>query len=73
MCEAQLDVRSTGEDVFADTLAELRRTHAGILAILRKASETEAGADAKVLALSGAPAVPSSRRTRRFRGGPVFS
>lgn len=73
MCEAQLDVRSTGEDVFADTLAELRRTHAGTLAILRKASETEAGADAKVLALSGAPAVPSSRKTRRFRGGPVFS
>ncbi|WP_322937560.1 hypothetical protein [Nocardioides bizhenqiangii] len=71
MCEAQLDVRSTGEDAFVDTLAELRRTHAGILAILRKASETEAGA--KVLALTGAPVAQTSRKSRRFRGGPVFS
>ena len=73
MCEAQLDVRSSGEDVFADTLAELRRSNAGILAILHKASESEAGADAKVLALTGAPAMPAARKSRRFRGGPVFS
>lgn len=74
MCEAQLDVR-TGEDVFADTLAQLRRTQAGILAILRKASETsEQGvAGAKVLALTGASMVPTPRKSRRYRGGPVIS
>lgn len=74
MCEAQLDVR-TGEDVFADTLAQLRRTQAGILAILRKASETgEQGvAGAKVLALTGASIVPTPRKSRRYRGGPVIS
>ena len=74
MCEAQLDVRS-GEDVFADTLAQLRRTQAGILAILRKASETgEQGvAGAKVLALTGASMVPTPRKSRRYRGGPVIS
>jgi hypothetical protein len=72
MCEAQLDVR-TGEDAFTDTLAQLRRTNAGILAILRKAAETEVGADTKVLALAGAPLAPAARRGRRFRGGPVLS
>jgi hypothetical protein len=75
MCEAQLDVRTTGEDVFNDTLAQLRRTQAGILAILRKAAETgEQGvAGAKVLALTGASMVPAPRRGRRHRGGPVLS
>jgi hypothetical protein len=75
MCEAQLDVR-TGEDVFADTLAQLRRTQAGILAILRKAAEAGeqgVGAGAKVLALTGASMVPTPRRSRRHRGGPVIS
>jgi hypothetical protein len=73
MCEAQLDVR-TGEDVFADTLTHLRRTQAGILAILRRAaSEEGAGAEAKVLALTGAPRMPASRKGRRYRGGPVIS
>ena len=73
MCEAQLDVRN-GEDVFADTLNQLRRTQAGVLAILKKASETsEAGFNgAKVLALTGASLVPSPRKGRRFRGGPVL-
>ena len=73
MCEAQLDVRTTGEDVFNDTLAQLRRTQAGILAILDKAGRTEAGADAEVLALSGAQRAAAPRRSRRVRGGPVFS
>lgn len=73
MCEAQLDVRN-GEDVFADTLNQLRRTQAGVLAILRKASEaSETGVNgAKVLALTGASLVPSPRKGRRFRGGPVL-
>jgi|GEM_PF-2722000 len=74
MCEAQLDVRN-GEDVFADTLNQLRRTQAGILAILKKASETSAtsvGEGAKVLALTGSSLVPSPRRGRRLRGGPVL-
>ena len=73
-CEAQLDVQM-GEDAFADTLAHLRRTQAGILAILRRAAEAGAqgaGAEAEVLALTGAPQV-TTRRSRRFRGGPVFS
>lgn len=73
MCEAQLDVRTTGEDVFNDTLVQLRRTQAGILAILRKASETELGNGAKVLALTGASLVPAPRKSRRMRGGPVIS
>jgi hypothetical protein len=76
MCEAQLDVRTTGEDVFNDTLAQLRRTQAGILAILKKASEAgESGvtAGAKVLALTGASMVPTPRKGRRYRGGPVIS
>lgn len=73
MCEAQLDVRN-GEDVFADTLSQLRRTQAGVLAILKKAGETsEAGVNgAKVLALTGASLVPSPRKGRRLRGGPVL-
>ncbi|WP_183100459.1 hypothetical protein [Nocardioides pelophilus] len=74
MCEAQLDARS-GEDVFADTYRQLQRTHAGILAILRKAADTAAGdgvaAGAKVLALTGASLVPAPRKSRRLRGGPV--
>jgi hypothetical protein len=75
MCEAQLDVRM-GEDVFADTLTHLRRTQAGILAILKRAGEPDeegARVGAKVLALTGAPTVPAPRRGRRFRGGPVLS
>lgn len=71
-CEAQLDAR-TGEDAFADTYTRLRRTQAGILAILRKAAETDAGENAKVLALTGASAGPAPRRGRRLRGGPVIS
>ncbi len=76
MCEAQLDVRA-GEDVFADTLTQLRRTHAGILAILKKASEageSGVGAGAKVLALTGASLVPVPRKVRhsRFWVGPVL-
>lgn len=74
MCEAQLDVRA-GEDVFADTLAQLRRTQAGILAILRKASEvgeTGVATGAKVLALTGASLAPAPRKGRRVRGGPVL-
>ena len=70
MCEAQLDVR-TGEDVLHDTYQQLRRTQAGVLAILRKASETPAEG-AQLLALTGASLVPSPRRGRRFRGGPVL-
>ena len=70
MCEAQLDVR-TGEDVLHDTYQQLRRTQAGVLAILRKASETPADG-AQLLALTGASLVPSPRRGRRFRGGPVL-
>lgn len=73
MCEAQLDVRHTGEDVFDDTLAQLRRTQAGILAILKRAGEAEVGAEAPVLALVGAPVAVTSRKARRVRGGPVFS
>ena len=76
MCEAQLDIR-TGEDVLQDTYAQLRRTQAGILAILRKAGETsqqgvEAGA--KVLALTGAALTPAPRKQRgpRFWVGPVI-
>lgn len=77
MCEAQLDARS-GEDVFADTYRQLQRTHAGILAILRKAADTSTdsaaggvAAGAKVLALTGASLVPAPRKSRRLRGGPV--
>ncbi len=73
LCEAQLDVRTTGEDAFNDTLVRLRRTQAGILAILQKASETEAGAGAEVLALTGASMVAAPRKSRRYRGGPVIS
>ena len=75
MCEAQLDIR-TGEDVLQETYQQLRRTQAGILAILRKAGETaEAGAaGAKVLALTGSSLVPSPRKGRgaRFWVGPVL-
>ena len=39
----------------------------------RKASETEVGAGAKVLALTGASMVPTPRKSRRYRGGPVIS
>lgn len=70
MCEAQLDVR-TGEDLLHDTYQQLRRTQAGVLAILRKAAETPADG-AKVLALTGASLVPAPRKGRRFRGGPVL-
>ncbi|WP_246159714.1 hypothetical protein [Nocardioides antri] len=70
-CEAQLDVR-TGEDVLHDTYAQLRRTQAGVLAILRKASEVPSGAGAQVFALTGASLVPTPRRSRRFRGGPIL-
>ncbi len=73
MCEAQLDVRTTGEDVFHDTLVQLRRSQAGILAILKKAGETEVGAGAEVLALTGSSKVPMPRKSRRYRGGPVLS
>lgn len=70
-CEAQLDVRA-GEDVLHDTYAQLRRSQAGVLAILRKASEAPADAGAKVYALTGASLVPTPRRSRRFRGGPIL-
>jgi len=73
-CEAQLDARS-GEDVFADTYRHLQRTHAGILAILRKAADTAdngVATGAKVLALTGASLVPAPRKSRRLRGGPVI-
>jgi hypothetical protein len=75
MCEAQLDIR-TGEDVLQETYAQLRRTQAGILAILRKAGEAgELGVDAgaKVLALSGSTMVSAPRKARgRFWVGPVL-
>ncbi len=73
MCEAQLDIR-TGEDVLQETYAQLRRTQAGILAILRKAGETPVEAGAKVLALTGAAMSPAPRKQRgaRFWVGPVF-
>ena len=71
--EAELDVRTTGEDDLNDTLVQLRRTQAGILAILRKASETEDGVGAEVLALTGASMVAAPRKSRRYRGGPVIS
>jgi hypothetical protein len=70
MCEAQLDVR-TGEDALHDTYQQLRRTQAGVLAILRKASEGPAEG-ARLLALSGASPVAAPRRGRRLRGGPVL-
>ena len=73
MCEAQLDIR-TGEDVLQETYAQLRRTQAGILAILRKAGETPVEAGAKVLALTGSTLVPAPRKQRgaRFWVGPVL-
>ncbi|MEZ0577654.1 hypothetical protein [Nocardioides sp. MH1] len=73
MCEAQLDIRS-GEDVLHDTYQQLRRTQAGVLAILKKASESPVEAGARVLALTGASRVaePVKGRVRRYRGGPVF-
>jgi hypothetical protein len=76
LSEAQLDVRAIGEDDFNDTLIQLRRTQAGILAILKKASETGEqgdGAGAKVLALTSASMVAPPRKSRRYRGGPVVS
>ncbi len=76
MCEAQLDIR-TGEDVLQDTYGQLRRSQAGILAILRKAGEAGGqGVDngAKVLALAGAAvtAAPGKARGARFWVGPVL-
>lgn len=73
MCEAQLDIR-TGEDVLQDTYQQLRRTQAGILAILKKASETPVEAGAKVLALTGAPRLAPTQKGRanRIWVGPVF-
>jgi hypothetical protein len=73
MCEAQLDIR-TGEDVLQDTYQQLRRTQAGVLAILRKASETPVEAGAKVLALTGASRVvaPVKSRAHRIWVGPVL-
>lgn len=69
MCEAQLDSR-TGEDEFHDTYRRLRRTQAGILAILRRASGQE---DEPILALTGpAPAPARRRRALRLHGGPVL-
>ena len=73
MCEAQLDIR-TGEDVLADTYAQLRRTQAGILAILRTAAETPVETGTKVLAMAGSTMVQTPRKVRgaRFWVGPVF-
>lgn len=71
MCEAQLDIR-TGEDVLQDTYRQLRRTQAGILAILRKAGEESVETGTKVLALTGAGLAPAPHKSRRLRGGPVW-
>ena len=63
MCEAQLDIR-TGEDVLQDTYNQLRRTQAGILAILRKASENPVETGTKVLAMTGSTLVQTPRKVR---------
>lgn len=73
MCEAQLDIR-TGEDELHDTYARLRRSEAGILAILQKAASGPTTA-AAVLNLAGPRHTPSPRsRSRRFHfhRGPVL-
>lgn len=72
MCAAQLDAR-TGEDELNDNYRRLRRSEAGILAILQ-----HAGADitpSSVLTLAGPRSAPSPRtRSRRFHvlRGPVL-
>jgi len=73
MVEAQLDIR-TGEDALHDAYHQLRRSQAGILAILKKAGETPVEAGAKVLALTGASRVvaPAKSRVNRFWVGPVL-
>ncbi|KAA1420257.1 hypothetical protein F0U44_07520 [Nocardioides humilatus] len=73
MVEAQLDIR-TGEDALQDAYQQLRRSQAGILAILKKASETPIEAGAKVYALTGASRVitPAKGRVHRFWVGPVL-
>ena len=73
MCEAQLDVRY-GEDLLHDTYQQLRRTQAGILAILKNAGEAPVEAGAKMLALTGASrvAAPARSRANRFWVGPVW-
>ena len=73
MCEAQLDARN-GEDEFQDTYNRLRRTQAGILAILRRAESGAVAAAPAVLALPGARHVASPRKVRRvrFHGGPTL-
>lgn len=72
MCEAQLDIR-TGEDDLNDAVARLRRSEAGILAILKNVA---AGVTpSSVLILAGPRHAPSPRtRSRRFHfhGGPVI-
>lgn len=66
MCEAQLDSR-TGEDEFHDTVYRLRRSQAGVLAILQNAEK------ATVRELVGPAPVPVRKpRIVRFRGGPVL-
>ena len=71
MCEAQLDIR-TGEDVLHDTYNKLRRTQAGVLAILRRAAEETTESGTQVLALTGASRLAGPGKSRRFRGGPVL-
>jgi hypothetical protein len=72
MCEAQLDIR-TGEDVLQETYQTLRRTQAGILAILKRAGE-ETVEVTRTVALTGASLVPAPRKQRgaRFWVGPVL-
>lgn len=67
MLEAQLDAR-TGEDDFADTYGRIRRSQAGVLAILQCAEK----ATDRVLELTGPRPAAAKPRVLRFRGGPIL-
>lgn len=68
MCEAQLDDRVPEDEVEA-SYRRLRRTHAGVLAILAQA---DAGVDLTARLVAPMPTAVAHARRRLFRGGPVL-
>jgi hypothetical protein len=75
MCEAQLDVRGPNHDDEAQyTYNRLRRTQAGVLAILKAADGGYVRTKAHPLGLAMSPAERETRNRRvfRFHGGPTI-
>ncbi|KRC53216.1 MULTISPECIES: hypothetical protein [unclassified Nocardioides] len=70
MCEAQLDTRANEDEVRA-AYTRLRRTHAGVLAIIAQA---DAGVELTARLVAPIPTAVSHARRRlfQFHGGPVL-